>query len=207
MSRALTPLALFLLLSSFPAFLSAQEAPEIKVTNVRFDRVGNDWIVPTIQIEAGKNPSPDARDRDFLDDVLFTIYVCFEVDAPEGGNQYSFYRSTVRIISLESSKRYSMKFYLPGVVRDRDDLKVDPFAWLIEMEAGGQKVAPAADQAGGNIQVSPEGFANFLSKANSEGAVNDGILLPIYLAPIFIVNESRPNLRDVPSFYRFEPDN
>jgi hypothetical protein len=192
------------------AFLFSQEgteAPEIEVTNMRFDRLGDEWLVANLEIRPGKNPSPEARDEDFLDDVRLTLYLCFEVDAEGDEDGFSFYRSTVRIVSLESPNTYSVPFFLPGVIRDRDNLDAEPFAWLVEMQVGQAEVPLAEDQAGGEIRKSPEGFENFLSKASSESVDNDGILLPVYLAPGYLAGEARVNPREVPAFYRFEPEN
>jgi len=201
-----TPLLLLL-----PLFVtisaSAQEAPEIEVTNVRFDRVAGDWIVASVDIRPGDNTLPTARDKDFLDDVRLSIYLSFKLDGANGEEEFAFYRSTVRMVSIESPNTYSLKFFLPGVVRDRDDLDVTPFAWIIEMEVGGQKVPLRDDQFEQREIKSKQAYDSFLSKANSDGAENDGILLPIYLAPSYIVNEARVNFREVPAFYRFEPEN
>ncbi|MFP4351373.1 MAG: hypothetical protein ACLFRP_00815 [Puniceicoccaceae bacterium] len=184
-----------------------QSAPEIEVTDVRFDRVAGDWIVGSVAIRSGENPAPDARDSDFIDDVRLTFHICFEVDLENVEEEFSFYRSSVRMVSLEQRETYTLKFYLPGVVRERDDLDVDPFAWVVEMEAGGVPIPVREDQFDKSAIQSKEAFDSFLSKANSEGAANDGIFLPSYLAPANVVNESRLNYRELPAFYRFEPVN
>jgi len=208
MSAALKTPLMVLLTLVFSISLLAQETPEIEVTNVRFDRIANDWIVATVQITAERNPLATARNVDYMDDVRLTMNVCYEVaNVPDGEVPFDFYRSSVRMVSLEQSVRYSVYFFLPGVVRDRDDLDVDPFAWLIEMEVGGTPVAMETDQAGGEIKVDAEGYENFLSRANSMAPENDGIFLPMYLAPDFIVDSARIRSSEVPSFYRFELEN
>jgi len=184
----------------------AQEPPEIDVVDVRFNRIANNWTAAVIRIRADGNPSPDAFDDDFLDDVRLTFHTCYEVDRGADGDSFSFYNSEVRMLSLDKSRTYQIAFFLPGVIRDRDDLDVDPFAWLIRMEAAGVEIPLADDQFGGEIK-SKAAYDSFLSKANSEGPQNDGILLPVYLAPFFVVNESRLNLADIPAFYRFESRN
>jgi len=208
MSSAYKPLFLVLLTLSLANSLWAQSAPTIDVSNVRFDRIGNDWIMATVEITPDRNPSPQARDEDFLDDVLLTLNLCYEVDNMANGESgYDFYQSTVRMVSIEQSKRYAIYFFLPGVIQDRDDLDSDPFAWLIEMEVAGQKVPMAEDQADGEIQKTPEGYENFLSQARSSAAANDGILVPSYLAPWYVLNSARLRTTEIPAFYRFEPRN
>ncbi|MGE9289783.1 MAG: hypothetical protein ACQKBT_02255 [Puniceicoccales bacterium] len=199
-----------LLLLTFAASISvfAQSEPEIEVTNVRFDRVGNDWMMATVQITPERNPLPDARNVDFMDDVLLSFNICYEVDRPNPGQPpLDFYRSTVRMVSLEQSKRYSLYFFFPGVIRDRDQLDVEPFAWLIEMEVAGRKIAMAPDQAGGEIKKDREGYDNFLSKANAGSAMNEGLFVPSYLAPDYVVDSARIRFNEIPAFYRFEPEN
>ena len=184
-----------------------QESPEIEVSNVRFDRVADNWIVGSVTLRPGENPAPSARDKDFIDDVRLTFHVCFEIDLDNVEDQFSFYRSSVRMVSLERRKTYTVKFYLPGVLRERDDLDADPFAWVVEMEAGGVRIPLRDDQFDKNAIKTKEAFESFLAKANSEGAANDGVFLPSYLAPLNVVNESRLNYRELPAFYRFEPLN
>lgn len=208
LSALKAPICLGFALSLFlSARAGAQQAPEIEVSNVRFDRVADNWIVGSVTLRPGENPSPDARDEDFIDDVRLTFHVCFEVNLDNVPEEFSFYRSTVRMVSLERRKTYTLKFYLPGVLRDRDDLDADPFAWVVDMEAAGVPIPLRDDQFDGRAIKSKEAFDSFLSKANSEGAANDGIFLPSYLAPANVVNESRLNYRELPAFYRFEAEN
>jgi len=208
MSSALKPLLLVLLIGLPSLVLVAQEAPTIEVSNVRFDRVGEDWLMASVQITPDRNPAPEARNKDFLDDVLLTLNLCYEVDNKADGDlPLDFYRSSVRMISIEQSTRYTVYFFLPGVLRERDELDVDPFAWLIEMEVAGTPVKMAADQAGGEIDVSPEGYDNFLSRASSAAPANDGILVPSYLAPASVLNGARLRWTEIPAFYRFEAEN
>ncbi|MBC2601466.1 hypothetical protein [Puniceicoccus vermicola] len=178
------------------------------MSNVRFDRGPDDWMMATVQISPERNPLPDARDEDYMDDVLLTLTLCYKVKNPaEGQSPLSFYRSTVRMVSIEQSKRYSLYFFLPGVIRDRDELDVEPFAWMVEMEVSGTKVGMSLDQAGGEVQKDKEGYDNFLSQASSGVQENEGLLVPVYLAPNHIVDSSRLRYTEVPAFYRFEPEN
>ncbi len=214
MAHALKTPLLLLAALFLPTLLSAQEAetPKIQVDDVRFDRVsdraGGDWVMATVQISTDGNPLPNARDDDYTDDVLLTLNLCYEVEnLPEGQPPLDFYSSSVRVVSLEKGKRYSVYFFLPGILRDRDDLDVDPFAWLIEMQVAGTRVPMAPDQAGGEIAISREGYDNFLSRARSGAAQNQGLLVPHYLAPDAIVNSARIRVNEIPAFYRFEPEN
>ncbi len=196
----------FLLFLAVVFSAGAQDAPEIEVQDVRFTRVAGNWLAAQITLRSGKNPSPTAIDEDYLDDVRLQFYTCFEVDRGGEGDEFVFYNSEVRIVSMDRQKTYQLAFFLPEVVRERDDLDTDPFAWVIQMEAASGRIPVQEDQFDGDIRTE-SAYENFLSKANSEGSVNDGILLPIYLAPYYIVNDTRINLRDVPAFYRFEGRN
>lgn len=206
MLSAWKPRFCFLLALALWLPLAAQESPSIEVSDVSFDRVASNWTSATIRIRPDRNPLPDAIDEDYVDDVRLSFYTCYEVDRGPDGDQFSFYNSEVRMVSLDRAKTYQVVFFLPGVIRDRDDLDLDPFAWVVEMEVGGVKVPLDEDQYGGEIQTR-NAYDSFLSRASSEGSANDGIMLPIYLTPFYIVNESRVNLGEVPAFYRFEATN
>jgi len=197
---------LFLLFLFGILTVSAQDAPQIEVEDVRFTRVGGNWLAAVITIRADRDPSPDAIDEDYLDDVRLDFYTCYEVDRGADGDELSFYNSSVRMVSLNRRNSYVVAFFLPGVVRDRDDLDTDPLAWVIRMDAGGREIPLTDDQFGGQIG-SRASYDNFMSKANAEGSANDGIFLPIYLTPVYIVNDARINFGDVPAFYRFENTN
>tara|TARA_R100000027_G_scaffold67749_1_gene68500 strand:- start:24830 stop:25456 length:627 start_codon:yes stop_codon:yes gene_type:complete len=202
-----TPIFLLLVLVSAIS-ARAQEPPTIEVSNVRFDRTGDDWLVATVEITPDRNPLPDARDRDFVDDVELTLSLCYEVDnQPEGQPPFTYYRSSVRIVSMEHSKRYTNYFFLPSVLRDRDELKTDPFAWMIEMKVSGVSVPMAIDQAGGQVVKGAKGYGEFLNHVGANAPQNDGILVPIYLAPDHVVNSFRIRSSEIPAFYRFEPKN
>lgn len=200
-------LAGFLLSLIFATLVSAQNVPEVEVRNVRFDSVGDNWMMVTIQLRPDENTMPDAISRDFIDNVKIDFFMGFEVDRSNRDESFDFYRSSARIISMQRRQSYNVHFFLPGVIRDRDNLRRDPFAWVVQIEVDGNQVPLRESQYSRNSLRSREAYDSLVSNANAAGAANDGKLVPVYLAPEYIVRESRINFRDVPAYYRFELDN
>jgi len=188
-------------------FLSAQNVPEIEVRNVRFDSVGDNWMMVTVQLRPDENTMEDAISRDYIDDVRVRFYMGFEVDRRNREESFDFYRSSARIVSMQRRQTYTVHFFLPGVIRNRDNLRRDPFAWVVQLEVGGTELPLRESQYSRDSLRSREAYDSLVSNANAAGGTNDGKLVPIYLAPENLVREARINFRDVPAFYRFDLDN
>ncbi|MGJ3243153.1 MAG: hypothetical protein ACFE0O_09390 [Opitutales bacterium] len=190
--RWLAPVGL--LLFSLPG-LRAQ-ALEIEVRDVRFEQTREDWIIMRIELRAGRNTLPDARNDRFIDDVLVRAIVSYE--APEEG--FDFYTAEARIISLETAENRAVYFCLPPEIVERDELRKDPFAWLVELEVLGNTLPIGRDNVSSNIP-NAQAVASFQERAAAAQAETVGIFRPHYLAPPGLVRAE-----DTPSFYRTEPE-
>lgn len=202
-SKSVCFLSLFLgLMVAFASHLHAQQDP-LELRDVRFDRVSNNWTKVTLTLDVRGNPSEDAPNRNFLDDIRVDCYVGYENRAPDADEpEYVFFRSAARIVTMERG-RSEVHFFLPGPIVDRHRFRTDPFAWMIELEVGGDRLPLRREHVSDNLR-SEEAVNNFRDRANSEGARNDGIFMPIYLVPPNIVSGARVNLNDLPVYFRLD---
>ena len=192
---ALFLLALFL----GPLLATAQEA--IMVESVDFNSLRDDKLQIEIKLSCEGNTDPEARDRDFVEDIQVKAYLAFERDAQE--RSFDYYTSKVEIIIMEKGDDKNIYFYLPGLIVERDQLKTDPDFFYIEVTVDEQVQKPQNTAMSGNIP-NLDILNSFVSKADSEGAVNEHILTPIYLM------EGDPELgrvSDLPAFLRRDVSN
>jgi hypothetical protein len=189
MKKYFTPI-LTLLASSLA--LCAQNAVEVK--SVDFDSQRDDSIRMEIELACNGNYAPDARNRDYVENIGLRVYLAYVRDA--SARQYDYYTSEAEVVIMEKGEDYNVYFYLPGLIAERDDLKDDPDFYYVELTVDGEKLSPQKN-AMGNI-ASPEILNSFLSKANSEGSENEHLLMPIYL----IYGIDRGDVSDLPVFLR-----
>ena len=187
---ALFLLALFL----GPLLATAQEA--IMVESVDFNSLRDDKLQIEIKLSCEGNTDPEARDRDFVEDIQVKAYLAFERDAQE--RSFDYYTSKVEIIIMEKGDDKNIYFYLPGLVVERDQLKTDPDFFYIEVTVDGQVQKPQNTAMSGNIP-NLDILNSFISKADSEGGVNEHILTPIYL---MVGDPELGRISDLPAFLR-----
>ncbi len=156
--------------------LCAQEA--IKVDRVDFNSLRDDWIQMEIELSCAGNPSPDARDSNFVEKIKVKAYLAYLRDA--SARQYDYYTSEVEIIIMEKGDDNNVYFYMPGLIVERDQLKTDPDFFYVEVSVNGEAQKPQKPAMSSNIP-NLEILNSFISKADSEGAENEHILMPIYL--------------------------
>ena len=102
---------------------------------------------------------------------------------------------------MEQRDKNSVYFYMPGPVVERDELPARPEYYYIEVSVGGVTQEPSKDGAAMSSNISSlEMLQNMQSKAQSQLAENENILLPVYFAPA----EYRSKARNLPVFVRRE---
>jgi hypothetical protein len=163
-----------LLVSGLAVF--AQEA--IKVDRVDFNSLRDNWIQMEVELSCTGNPSPEARDRNYVEKIKVKAYLAYERDA--SARSFDYYTSEVEIIIMEKGDDNNVYFYLPGLIVERDQLKTDPDFYYVEVLVNEEAQRPQKAAMSSNIP-NLEILSSFLSKANAEGAVNDDVLMPIYL--------------------------
>lgn len=199
MKRLLLSFLLMSFIVGTSSHLGAQDV--LRVANMNFSQIAQNWIMATLTLDVRGNPSEDAPNRNFVDDVRIDLYLSYEDRAPDVSDRgYLFFRSNARAVTLERGRR-DIHFFLPGSVVSRNRLRSEPFAWMVEFQIGGDRVPAQREHFSRNIQ-SLEGAESLRSRANSEGAENDGVLVPIYLLPHHIAQNIRVNVNDLPTYFR-----
>ncbi len=190
-------LALLGLSAVLPSGARAQEADvsSVKFANVRTPNgsTGN-WYEADIALEVRPPPSIPGR---MVSRLKVTLTVGFELPALAGGGErrIEFYRANAECIALEAG-RANIRFYLPAELVKRDQLHGDPKYWVVELGLGGRALN-AGKNSYATTLASSDTRKNFLTRATTAAAANDGAMVPQYLTPF--VNEYP---RATPSFVR-----
>lgn len=159
----------------------AQDFP-IRVDRVEFnDNVRPyDWTNVEIELEATSNELPDARDRNWVDDVKITVTLAYESPVEKGS--YDFYRASLTLISLEVGKDKTVGFWLPREIVERDDLREEPDFWVVQVSAGGQEAPIDKDNVSSKLSDRSR-VDNFLNTAAAGIEKTNGYLVPTHLSP------------------------
>jgi len=173
--------------------LSAQEA--IQVDRVDFNSLRDDWIQVEIELSCDGNPAEDARDKDYVEKIKVKAYLAFTRD--ESAREYDYYTSEAEISIMEKGDDNNVYFYLPGLIVERDQLKTDPDFYYVEVSVNGEPQKPQKTAMSSNIP-NLDILNSFLSKAESEGADNEHLLMPIYL----VSGIDLGRVSDLPAFLR-----
>ncbi len=183
-----------------PGYCYSEDAP-VKVNRVKFSRENilglNNWYEIAIELEGGRVPGVDTMKPRFLNNVRVRLSLCYEVNSITG-NDYQYFQSTVKIISLEKRNKKVSYFYLPPEIIQRDRLDLNPFAYLVEIDIEGIPLALGVKNISSVLCDSSRLF-NFKARIASEAAKNAGVLQPIYHTPFYNL---RNKLEDSPSYYR-----
>jgi hypothetical protein len=174
--------------------LCAQEA--IKVDRVNFNSLKDDWIQMEIELSCHGNPNPDARNANYVEKIKVKAYLAYERDA--GERTFDYYTSEVEIIIMEKGDDNNVYFYLPGLIAERDQLKKEPDFYYVEVSVNGEAQKPQKSAMSRNIP-NLDILNSFVSKADSEGAENEHVLMPIYLVAPGI---DLGRISDLPAFLR-----
>ncbi|NBB79421.1 MAG: hypothetical protein GVY36_08250 [Verrucomicrobia bacterium] len=173
----ITFLKLFFALLACALPLGAQNAA-VDVDRVKFNSLRNDWIQMEIELSCNGNPAPDARNDKFVEKIGVKAYIAYERDASAG--EFDYYTSEVEIVIMERNDKNNVYFYLPGKIVERDRLKKEPDYYYVEITVDGESQTPQTDAMSRNIS-NAEVLNSFISRADSDGSVNEHLLMPIYL--------------------------
>lgn len=173
MKKLLSILHLLLFLN-----LSAMAQNAIEVDRVDFNSLRDDWIQMAVELNCRGNPSPEARNSRYVEDIQVRVYLAWERDASE--RQYDYYTSEVEIVIMEQGDDNNVYFYLPGLIVERDRLRQDPDFFYVEISVGGEEQEPQKKAMSSNIP-NIDILESFISNAGAESLENEHILMPIYL--------------------------
>lgn len=188
-------LSTFYVLILLTSPLIAQEA--IKVDRVDFNSLRADWIQVQIELSCNGNPSPEARNRRFVEEIEVKVYLAWERDAE--AREFDYYVADVEIIIMEQGDDNNVYFYLPGPIVERDRLRTDPDFYYVEISVGGELQTPQKSAMSSNIP-NLDILKSFTSKANAGSTENEHLLMPIY----FVSGIDLGRVSDLPVFLRRE---
>ena len=175
MKKLLSTLHLFALLT---ASLAAQDA--IQVDRVDFNSLRDDWIRMEVELSCLGNPSPEARNARYVEDIKVRVYLAWERDAQ--ARLFDYYTAEVEIVIMEKGDDNNVYFYLPGLIVERDRLRTDPDFYYVELSVNDEVQVPKEQTAAMSRNIANlEILKSFTSKADAEGMENENFLMPIYL--------------------------
>jgi len=175
MKKLLYPLCLLIFWNTS---LLANDA--IQVDRVKFNSLRDNWIQMEVELTCKWNPSPEARDPRFLENIKVKVYLAWERDAK--ARLFDYYTSEVEIIIMELNDKNNIYFYLPGLIVERDRLRTDPDFYYVEVSIDGQVQEPSSQSVAMSRNIpNPDVLKAFTSNANSESLKNEHFLIPVYL--------------------------
>ncbi|MFU8847454.1 MAG: hypothetical protein ACNA77_01885 [Opitutales bacterium] len=171
-----------LFLLSLIAFSCAASLADdaVEVNRVKFNSAGQNWIQMEIELRCLANPSPDARNSRFVENIKVKVYLAWERDSQ--ARLFDYYTSEVEIVIMEQNDKNNVYFYLPGPIVDRDRLRRDPDFYYVEVSVNGEPQLPRGGSAVMSRSISTLEILNsFIANANSGSLDNEHLLMPVYL--------------------------
>ena len=165
-----------LALVSASLILPGQE--DIRGDRVHFNSLRDDWVQMEIELSCEGNSAEEARDKDFVENIKVKAYLGYTRDTSL--RSFDYYTSEIEILIMEKGDDNNVYFYLPGLIVERDQLKTNPDFYYVEVSVDGNAQKPQKAAMSSNIP-NLEILNSFISKADSEGANNEHVLMPIYL--------------------------
>ncbi len=200
MKLLITPL--LFLLCSLHAQVHAQVLEDIVTVNrVDFNSLRDDWIQVAIDLTCGENPSPEARNKSFVENIGIKVYLAY---LPRGAQppNFDFYTAEVTISIMEYRDKRNVYFYLPGPIAKRDMIRrPSPEFFYVEVTIDGKPQKPQTKAMSGNIP-NLDILNSFISQAESGSGATKDLLMPIYLVegadlgrvtnlPVFLRREAK----------------
>jgi len=197
----------------------------VNVRSVHFDpaKIGgqkNDWIRMQVELHANFNPETKlsaedkagkkAANKQWVDKVKVTVTQIFKPLSAKDATEFSYYRASATVLTMEVNTDRSVYFYLPGDIVKRDRLKMQPDYYYVQLEVGGTEL-PIFTEAGRLVpDMAGSVHKMFASKKDFDGArdladrgvsANTGMLRPQYLVP-YSIFDNLPQGSPSPEFIR-----
>ena len=173
MKKLLFPLHFLIL---FTSSLIANNA--VEVDRISFNSLRDDWVQMEIELSCNGNPSPDAKNPSFVENIKVKVYLAYLRD--EATRKYDYYTAEVEIVIMEQHDDRNVYFYLPGPIVERDRLKKEPDFYYAEVSINGELLPPQQSAMSRSIKT-PQILESFVSNADSGSVENEHMLMPIYL--------------------------
>ena len=142
--------------------------------------------------------------------VKVTVTQIFKPLTAKDATEFSYYRSSATVLTLEVGSPRSVYFYLPGDIVKRDRLKMQPDYYYVQLDVAGTEV-PLFNEAG---RLNPDMLGAvhkmFVTKKDFDGArdladrganANTGMLRPQFLVP-YAIFDALPQGSPSPEFIR-----
>lgn len=165
---------------------------------------------PETKVAAEDKAGKKAVNKQWVDKIKVTVTEIFKPLAAKEASEFSYYRSTATVLTMEVNSSRSVFFYLPGDIVKRDRLKMQPDYYYVQLEVGGTEI-PLYNEAG---RLSPDMQSavhkQFANKQAFDGArdladrgvaANAGMLRPQYLVP-YAIFDTLPQGSPSPEFLR-----
>jgi len=180
----------------------------------------NDWIRMQVELQANFNPETKvavdekagkrAPNKQWVDRIKVTVTQIFKPLSAKDATEFSYYRASATVLTLEVGAPRSVYFYLPGDIVKRDRLKMQPDYYYVQLEVGGTEV-PLYNETG-RLSPDMQGAVHkqFVNKKDYDGArdladrgvgSNAGMLRPQYLVP-YAIFDNLPQGSPSPEFIR-----
>ena len=197
----------------------------VSVRSIHFDpvKIGgqkNDWIRMQVELQANFNPETlvsaeekagkRAANKQWVDKVKVTVTEIFKPLGAKEATDFSYYRASATVLTLEVGSPRSIYFYLPGDIVKRDRLKMQPDYFYVQLDVGGTEV-PLFNEAGRlnpdmlqavHKQISTKVLFDGAREQADRGAnANTGMLRPQFLVP-YAIFDTLPQGSPSPEFIR-----
>ena len=188
---------IFLILGSSQLYARAP----IRVNQVDFKTTKEDWIQAEIKLECASNTLPNARSREFVENIGVQLYVAYETDAAK--RSYDYYKSEVKIAIVEAREDYNVYFYLPGMIVERDSISnPTPAFYFVGLDVAGNELPLKKGSArmSSNIK-NPQMLNSFKEKVNEMSTSTKGLLMPSY----YVSSNFKMRVKKQPLYIRLDP--
>ena len=197
----------------------------VTVRAVHFDptKIGgqkNEWIRMQVELQANFNPETKVAAEDkagkkvannkWVDKIKVTVTQIFKPITAKDASEFSYYRASATVLTLEVGSPRSIYFYLPGDIVKRDRLKMQPDFFYVQLDVAGTEV-PLFSEAG---RLNPDMLVavhkQIASKKEFDGArdladrgvsANAGMLRPQFMVP-YAIFDTLPQGSPCPEFIR-----
>jgi hypothetical protein len=197
----------------------------VYVRSVHFDpvKIGgqkNEWVRMQVELQANFNPDTKLSAEDkagkrppnkqWVDRIKVTVTQIFKPLSVKDAAEFSYYRASATVLTMEVNSSRSLFFYLPGDIVKRDRLKMQPDYYYVQLEVGGTEI-PLYTEAGRlTADMQAAVHKQFVNKKDFDGAreladrgvgTNAGMLRPQYLVP-YAIFDNLPQGSPSPEFIR-----
>lgn len=164
---------------------------DISFGQVRSRGAGGTWMSVSMEVMPNFNPDPNAKSREFLENVEFIVHIAFTgKPGPDGQPKFEFYRASSTVTILKARESLILNYFLPGHIVERDRLPREPAYWAVEILVNGVQQEHSSKLSSRAFRSNPDSLKNFITKSASESRQNDGLLMPQYLAPPSITSSA-----------------